>query len=333
MIRHTLLLCTLLLGIPHLHGAVVFKMGTQAPKGSAWDEIMREMAFKWKTATNGEVQLKIYAGGETGDESDMIRKMRIGQLNAAAISDSGLADIDPSAYALMIPMMFDSYEEWDFVRRTINPLMEQRLREKGFVVLAWSDVGWVHFFSIRKLTLPSELQKMKLASSLSQPKAVEILKWAGFNPVPISTADLVTGLQTHLIEALYVPLILAEGTNLYRDAPNMLDLKWAPLQGAVIVRESDWERVPDAYRGVIQDLTREAADRLRTDTREREQASLSAMKARGLQVWEIPAEIQVEWHERTAAAYPRIRNDLVSPMIFDKVVKLVQEYRRQNAAE
>lgn len=333
MIRQALLLCTLVLGITHLQGAVVLKMGTQAPKGSSWDQIMREMAFKWKMSTNGAVQLKIFAGGETGDESDMIRKMRIGQLNAAAISDSGLADIDPSAYALMIPMMFESYEEWDFVRRSINPLMEQKLKEKGFIVLAWSDVGWVHFFSIRKLTLPSDLQDMKLAASLSQPKAVEILKWAGFNPVPISTSDLVTGLQTHLIEALYVPLILAEGSNLYRDAPNMLDLKWAPLQGAVIIREQDWERIPEGYRATIRDLTREAADRLRSDTREREQASLAAMKARGLQVWEIPPEIQAQWQQRTAAAYPRIRSDLVSPALFDRVVSLVQEFRRRNAAE
>ena len=195
-----------------LEARVVIRMGTLAPDGSAWHKILRQMGEDWRETTDGEVLLRIYAGGVVGDEGEMIRKMRTGQLQAAAVSNAGLAEIDPSAYALMLPMMFDSYEEWDYVRQKVNPTLEAKLKEKGFVVLAWSDVGWVYFFSKEPLRTPSDLRGMKLAASATEAATVEIMKWAGFNPVPISAVDMATGLQTGLIDSLYLPIILAEGS-------------------------------------------------------------------------------------------------------------------------
>jgi len=254
-------LCLTLLLID-VRAVVVIKMGTQAPKGSAWEQILAEMAFKWKQETQGGVQLKIYAGGVVGDEGDMIRKMRIGQLQAVAVSDAGLADIDSSAFALMIPLMFQGYDDWDFVRERINPEMEMRLADKGFTVLTWSDVGWVHFFSKQRLLTPRDLERMQLAASSTQPRTVEILRWAGFSPVPIPTSELVTGLKTGLINAFYVPVIFAEASNLYRDAPNMNGMRWAPLQGALIVRNEDWHRIPAQYQPRLGEIAREVGTRL-----------------------------------------------------------------------
>ena len=141
----------------------------------------------------------------------MIRKMRIGQLHAAAISNVGLAEIDPGAYALTLPMMFDSYEEWNHVREQVNPLLEERLAEKGFIVLAWSDLGWVYFFTKSPMRTPSDLGNMKLAGSHTETRTIDIFKWAGFNPVPISTVDMMTGLQTGLIDSLSLPVISPKG--------------------------------------------------------------------------------------------------------------------------
>ena len=160
------------------------------PKGSAWDKIIQRMGADWRKATNGEVTLRVYPGGVVGDESEMIRKMRIGQLQAAAISNAGLAEIDPRAYAVMLPMMFESYEEWDYVRQKVNPILEEKLEENGFIVLAWSDAGWVYFFTKERMQRPGELLNMKLAASATEPSTVAIFKWAGFNPVPISMVDL-----------------------------------------------------------------------------------------------------------------------------------------------
>jgi TRAP-type C4-dicarboxylate transport system substrate-binding protein len=227
--------------------------------------------------------------------------------------------------------MFESYEEWDYVRREMNQDMEQRLEAKGFQVLTWSDVGWVHFFSKQPMQTPTELEKMKLAASVTQPVIVEITKWAGFRPVPITTADMVAGLQTGLIDAFYVPIYVAEASNLYRYAKNMNGLKWAPLQGAVVIRSEDWNKVGSEYQAKIREIATQIGEKLRSETRSRESASLEAMKKRGLKVWEVDDETRKEWYRRTAAAYPKIRNELLTPEVFDKVLRLRDSYRAEKA--
>ncbi len=310
-----------------LEARVIIRMGTLAPDGSAWHKILRQMGADWRTSTDGELVLRIYAGGIVGDEGEMIRKMRIGQLQAAAISNAGLAEIDPSGYALMLPMMFDSYEEWDYVRQKVNPTLEAKLREKGFVVLAWSDVGWVYFFSKEPLQRPSQLQKMKLAASATEAATVAIMKWAGFNPVPISAVDMATGLQTGLIDSFYLPIILAEGSQFYRHARHMTDMRWAPLQGALVMHEDGWDKLTPAQQNTIVTIAHQVGTDLREDTRRQEQLSLEAMKKRGLQVLPVDETALAEWRRTAEAAYPQVREKLVPPDMFDRVQQLRDEFR------
>ena len=314
------------LGSP-LEAREVIRMGTLAPDGSAWHKILKQMGADWQKSTDGEIVLRIYAGGIVGDEGEMIRKMRIGQLQAAAISNAGLAEIDPAAYALMLPMMFESYEEWDYVRQKVNPALEAKLEERGFVVLAWSDVGWVYFFTKDPLQRPSQLKQMKLAASATEAATVEIMKWAGFNPVPISAVDVATGLQTGLIDALYLPIILAEGSQFYRYARNMTDLKWAPLQGALVMHQDGWKKLTADQQEAIVGIARQVGANLRDDTRRQEQLSLEAMKRRGLEVLPVDERALAEWHQTALNAYPQVRDKLVPPEMFDRVKRLRDEFR------
>ena len=126
---------------------MIVKMATLAPEGSSWFRVLQEMGEEWRKASDGAVTLRIYPGGVAGDEDAVIRKMRVGQIQAAAITGIGLAYLEPSFYALHIPMMYASDEEFDFVRDRYAPVLERKLEEKGFVVLNWGDAGWVHFFS------------------------------------------------------------------------------------------------------------------------------------------------------------------------------------------
>ena len=312
--------------------AEVVRLGTLAPSGSSWELILRRMGVEWAQATGDELRLRIYAGGTVGDESEMIRKMRIGQLQAAAISNAGLAEIDPGAYALMLPMMFASYDEWDYVRQRVNPLLEEKLKEKGFVVLAWSDVGWVYFFTKSPMRSPAELRGMKLAGSHTESRTIDIFKWAGFNPVPISTVDMMTGLQTGLIDSLYLPIILAEGSQYYRQAPHMTEMKWAPLQGAVVMHEKGWAGLTADQKIEVLRITLQVGEDLRATNRDQEERSLQAMKSRGLEVVPVSDELVNEWTETVKKAYPRVRESLVPPAIFDEVVRLRDEYRKAAAA-
>lgn len=328
------LLCTLLLSAAMAAEArVVLRLGTVAPKGSSWELLMRRMGAEWGKASDGDVRLRIYAGGTVGDEGEMIRKMRIGQLQAAGISNAGLAELDPTAYALMLPMMFESYEEWDYVRNEINPILAKNLAEKGFIVLTWSDVGWVYFFTKSPMRTPSDLAAMKLAGSHTETRTIDIFKWAGFNPVPISTVDMMTGFQTGLIDSTYAPLILAEGSQLYRQAANMTDMKWAPLQGAIVMHENGWKKLSPEQQVDVLRITRKIGEEQRQSNRRQERRSLDAMTKRGLQVIDVTDEIVAEWRVVAEKAYPRVREDLVPPEIFDRVEALRDEFRALQANE
>jgi TRAP-type C4-dicarboxylate transport system substrate-binding protein len=181
------------------------------------------------------------------------------------------------------------------------------------------------------MTRPEDLKKMRLAASATEPATVNIFKWAGFNPVPISNVDVLTGLQTGLIDASYMPIILAEASQFYRQAGNMTDMKWAPLQGAVVMHENGWNRLTPEQQEVVLKIAKDVGEELKRDIRQHEARSLEAMKSRGLKVWPVGEEALAQWRSAAESAYSRIRGTLVPPEIFDEVKRLRDEFQSKKA--
>src|SRR5512141_584739 len=125
----------------------IIEMATRAPEGASWFRVRQGMGEEWRKASDGAITLRIYPGGVAGDEDAVIRKMRVGQFQAAAITGIGLAYLEPSFYALHIPMLHESDQELDSGRDRYATILERKMEEKGVVVLNWGDAGWVHFFS------------------------------------------------------------------------------------------------------------------------------------------------------------------------------------------
>ncbi len=308
-------------------GVVRIRMATLAPRGSSWHKSLQQMGAEWRAATNGEVTLRIYPGGVLGGESAVIRDMRMGAPDAAAITNDGLAEIDRDAFALNMPLVFANYEEWDYVRERVNPRLEEKLAARGFIVLTWSDVGWVRFFTKEPLRHPDDLKGMKLAASANDPDELALFKSLGFNPVPITTMDVVTGLQTGLVDSMYLPIIMASASNLYREVQYMTVLEWAPLQGAVIIKKEMWDLLPAAHREAMQRISRKIGAEQRVANRADEAAALQAMVARGLQVVELDDETAAAWQQLANDTYPKVRGELVDEDMFDAVMALRDRYR------
>jgi len=120
-----------------------------------WHKALKDLGNEWTQATAGRAQLRIYPGGVSGDDPDMVRKMRIGQLQAGALTTAGLATIDPAFELFSVPLFFASYEEYRFVLERMAPLLRRRLEDQGFVALHWGTAGWVHLFSKVPVRQPS----------------------------------------------------------------------------------------------------------------------------------------------------------------------------------
>src|SRR5688572_18710251 len=213
---------------------VKIKLGTLAPEGSPWHNGLLRLSQRWQKISNNQVEIKIYPGGVLGDEGDMVRKMRVGQLHAGTMTGVGLSVISRATYAMQTPMMFRSFEELDYVRTQMAPLIQQELDANGVVVLGWGDAGWVHFFSKPAAKGVDDFRKLKLFVWSGDPAAELAWKAAKFNVVPMSATDVMSGLQTGLIQSFSTTPLYALTSQWYTYAKNMTAVKWTPLNGATV---------------------------------------------------------------------------------------------------
>lgn len=309
------------------------KLGTLAPVGTSYHKAIMGMADTWRKESGGTVDLNIYAGGKLGGEAEMVGLMKVNSLQAALLTGVGLAEIEQGVTGLQnIPMGFHSLAEVDFVAQRLRPLLEERLAKKGFVVLFWVDSGWVRFFANKPVLHPDDLRRLKLFSWSGNSDEIELYKSAGFNAVPLETSDIVMGLQSGLIDAVPLPPFYAMAAQVDTVAGNTIDLNWAPLVGALVVRKESWEKIPDATRAVLWQAAVTAGKEITKTGRREMDESIAAMEKRGLKVARITPEIEAEWRAISEAVYPKIRGKLVPADIFDETMRLLGEYRAAHPA-
>ncbi len=311
---------------------VIIRMATLVPDGSSWHLILKEAADRWKQASGGRVAVRLFPGGVAGDDPDVVRKMRLGTLNAGVLTSVGVAEIDKSVYAMGIPLMYDSYDEVYWVHEKMRPKLEASLEAKGFVVLNWVDGGWVHFFAKKPVAVPDDLRALKLFSWAGDAEAVEVWRSAGFNPVPLPSTELATALQTGLVEALGSPPQVAVISQFFNHARNMTALRWQLLQGATIMSKGAWQKLPADVRPQLLEISREAGARLQKEIRDAESRDVEAMKKRGLVVVPVSAAQRAQWETLTESLYPRIRGKIVPPEAFDEAMRYRDEYRKGRGA-
>ncbi|MSU63191.1 MAG: C4-dicarboxylate ABC transporter substrate-binding protein [Pedosphaera sp.] len=310
-----------------------FKLGTLVPRGSSYFNHLQMMSEQWRKAPEGGIALTTFPDGTQGSDADMVRRMRVGQLNAGLLTAVGLAEIEPSVGGLQsIPMMFRSLDEVDHVNEKLTPIIEKRMEQRGFIVLCWVDAAWVHFFSKQPLLHPADLKKMKLFTWAGSTDTVNIYRSAGFNPVPLETADILTNLKTSLIDAVPMPPYIAMAGQFDIAAPHMLALNWAPLVGALVVSRKSWDALPASTREAAHKAAQEEGRRIKADSRKEAVDSVKAMKKRGLKVQEVAPDVEAEWRTVAEAAYPQVRGRIVPADIFDTVVKVLQDYRAARGA-
>jgi TRAP-type C4-dicarboxylate transport system substrate-binding protein len=286
------------------------------------------MAEAWRLAPGGGVRLVVYPDGTQGGEADMVRLMRVGSLQAGLLTGVGLSDIEPAVGGLQnAPLLFRNLDEYEYVSQKLRPGLEKRLEAKGFVVLIWGDAGWVHYFSKEPLVTPEDLKRMKIFVWAGNSDQVAIMRRAGYTPVPLETSDILPGLQTGLINTACVAPIFALASQLDLRAPHMLNLDWAPLVGACVVKKEIWDKIPAESRAALLAAADRAGKEIRSNSRKEGVEAIAAMKKRGLLVQEPGPEVVEQWRKEAEKTYPDIRGRLIPAGIFDEVQRYLQEYR------
>ena len=306
------------------------KFATIVPDGSVWDREIKAMAAEVQRGTQGRVVMRIYPGGVSGDDPDNVRKMRIGQLHAAALTATGLGEIDDGFQVFGMPRFYASYDELFHVTKAIEPMLARRLEEKGFVFLAWGHAGWINLFSKGPVNTPADLQKMKLFAWAGDNEMVQWWKSHGYQPVPLASTDIMTGLTTGMIDALPSPPLAALSLQWYRQTPYMLDLGVAPFVGAIVVSKKAWADLTPADQKVLRDAARKLEARLQQAIPAQDKRAIEEMTRRGLKVTR-PQGAQLEAWNRAAGEFTSsMRQTVVPPEVFDAALKARDQYRAQH---
>ncbi|OYT93278.1 MAG: C4-dicarboxylate ABC transporter substrate-binding protein [Burkholderiales bacterium PBB3] len=308
------------------------RIGTLVPKNSLYHRQLMEIGETWRTAQGGNAKYLVFTDGSQGGEAEMARRMRIGQLQGALLSVVGLREIEPSIAALQVmPLLFRNWDEVDYVREKMRPAMEKKFLDKGFVVLAWGDAGWVRFFSKDPALRPDDFKRMKFFAWGAEPEQQAIMKSLGYTPVPLETTDILPAIQTGMINVVPSTPYFALASQIYNTAPHMLEINWAPIVGALVVTKKSWDEMTPEAREAVRVTSDKAGVQIRAKARQEVDEAVDAMKKRGLTVNKPNAEQMREWNDLAEELYPRIRGSMVPAETFDEVFAHLKVFRAAKA--
>ena len=304
---------------------IIIKLATVAPEGTEYYNLLFEMGQRWQQKTNGQVQLRIYPNGVVGGERDTIRKMRVGQIQASAMSSIGLAELTDQIQAFTLPMGFKTYDEVDKVKDVMFDDISEGLSQSGFKLLFLVDIGWVYWFSSKEISVPQDLKDAKIYTTAGDYVTVELFRKFGFNAVPVSETDILTSLQTGMINSMQTVPILSLSSGWSALMPNMLDLKWGAFVGAVIVDERVWRKIKPEYQKIMMDIAQDIGKKYQQTGRETEKKAIEAMKSYGMNII-TPTDEEIKiWDEFKDEITPDVIDTFLSVDIYNKVVDAINE--------
>tara|TARA_Y100000782_G_C10151644_1_gene251804 strand:- start:173 stop:1153 length:981 start_codon:yes stop_codon:yes gene_type:complete len=304
---------------------IIIKLATLAPEGTEYYNLLLEMGQRWQEETNGEIILRIYPNGVVGRESDTIRKMRIGQIQASAMSSIGLADLTDQIQAFTIPMVFKDYDDVEKVKEVMFDDISNGLSESGFKLLFLVDIGWVYWFSANEIAVPEDLRNAKIYTTAGDYVTVELFKRFGFNAIPVSETDILTSLQTGMINSIQTVPILSLSSGWFALMPNMLDLKWAVFIGAVIIDERVWSKIRPEHQKVMMEVAQEIGKKYQENGRKTDAKAIEMMKEYGMKV-KTPTDEELKiWEDFKEEIIPDVIDTYVPKEVYNKVTSAIDE--------
>jgi TRAP-type C4-dicarboxylate transport system substrate-binding protein len=303
----------------------LIKFATVAPEGSSWMNRMRELDRDIREKSKGQVGFRIYAGGVAGDELDVLKKIRIGQIHGAGFSGVGFGQILPSVRVLDLPFLFRNYQEIDLVHKALEDFFAAEFRKKGFEFLSWAEVGNVNLFSQSPIQRVADMARLKVWAWTGDPIAKETFSVMGTNPIPLAIADVTTALNTGMIDTVYAPPLaaLALQWNLY--TKYMTSLPLAHSTGAVLLARSFSDKMPPELLRLLKDEFRRSMADLTLEVRKQTEESLGILEKSGVKILPLPGESDLKdfykVHDQVAQA---LTGKLYSKELLDRVYGILK---------
>lgn len=303
------------------------KVAVVTPEGSTWVKVLREMAAQVEAKTSGEVGFTIYAGGVSGDEVDVLRKMRVNRIHAAGFSGVGLGIILPGVRVLEAPLLFQNDKEVDTVREQMFDYFAEAFLKKGFVLLGFTEGGWVYFFSQKNLSQQSAFKSVKMWVWKGDRVAETFLHNFGVRTTPLHIAEVNTGLETRMIDSFYSPPLAAIAFQWHTRAQYVLDYPLANSTAALLMNKRTFARLPAGHQTALKETARRFCRKLVRLTREDNRKALMVMQAQGLTFVSPTADQMTSFKVDAQKTYAQSIPDLYPQSLFDRIQAILGTLR------
>jgi TRAP-type transport system periplasmic protein len=308
-----------------------FRIATLAPTGSPWMQLLEKAAIEIAERTDKRVTIKYYAGGQQGDERDFIRKIKLGQLDGAAVTAMGLAQIDPSILVLQMPMLFATLDEVDYVAGKMWPHFQKKFEDKGFRLGDRGEVGWIYFFSKEKVTTLSDLRKQKLPLLGTDELGTSVSKKLNLNGIPLGIPEIDAALTSGRINACFSSPLGAIALQWHTKVKYMTSIPMVYAIGATVFSLEAVKSVSSDDQKTIETLAKRNQKKARAVIRKANDDSQRALVKKGITVVEPSKEMVTELTALAIEAQTELAGKLYSKEELAMVIKYRDEFRAKQA--
>ena len=322
------ILWLLLLPAAQADEAYVLKFATLAPQGSTWMNIITDWANAVEKQSQGRLKFKLYGGGVSGDEPDVLRKIRFGQLHGAAMTGHGIGYIYSPARVLEIPFLFRSYDEVDYVRAQLMPEIREGFHQNGFELLGWMEVGFIQLFSRAPIYSIDDMKKRRIWLWQGDPLGTAFFAASGLSPVPLPITEVFTSLSTGLIDTAIAPPLGAIALQWFTKTPYMTNIPVMDGIGGLIVSRKFFDGLPKDLQQLLRRTGEKAGTRLLVETRRDNEKSLAVLKQHGVTFtseWKDKDSDLYDIRDRAAAVLAK--DGYIPAPLYEKARKSLNDYR------
>lgn len=316
------------------HGAAAesreFRMATVAPAGSPWMDLLEKAATEIADKTDKRVTVKYFPGGQQGDERDYIRKIKLGQLDGAALTAIGLAQIDPSILVLQLPMLFASREEIDYVADKMWPHFQKKFEKKGFRLADRGEIGWIYFFSKNKVSSMEDLRKQKLWI-LDDDLGSTMLDKLKIQGVPLGLPEVDAALTSGRINACFSSPLGAVALQWYSKVKYMSSTPMVFAIGATVISLDTVNKVSAEDQKTIESISKRSSKKARTVIRQADDDARKTLVRKGITVVDPPKEMVDELTAMAGGVQGELTGKVFSKEELDMVLGYRDEYRKKHA--
>ena len=309
---------------------VVIKFASVAPEGSTWITVMQEFNQAVQEATNGEVKFRIYAGMVQGDEKDVLRKIRINQLHSGGFTGVALGTVLPEIRILDSPFLFKNYKEIDYINAKFGDRFAQNFEKAGFVLLGRAEVGFVYVFTNEPVKNVEEFRGIKMWMWEGDPLAEATFKAFNINPIPLSLTDVLTSLQTGMIDGVYTSPLACIATQWFTKTKYMINVPLTNSYGAVLVSKRMFNKLTPEQQIILREKGKEYLEKLTQLSRIDNEKSIEAMLKAGIQKIEITDPVELNnFNEVGRKTRHALVGKLYEQSLLDEIESALKEFREK----